>query len=366
MRKITNSGQRGDARDTVSNDDELNAVVAGLMTKALVPADLLAEERQPETLGRFRILGQLGRGGMGTVFRARDETLGREVALKQLSVATGSASLLERLSREARAMARLEHPGIVSLLDVASTDDGPVLVMELVEGPTLGAALADGLDRAAALRACAEVADALAHVHARGLVHRDVKPSNVLLAPDGRARLTDFGLVFDAEVTRLTRSDGFVGTPAYTAPEQIEGAPGPAADVYSLGATIYEACAGEPPFADTTVLGLLSAVANRTPVPLGERAQGVPRPVAALVEACLDKDPQRRPSAADVARCLRTGAAPPRARPGGRSAARLAAFALLGLGGALGLSLAVASQPEGARGSSRAATSTLQRAPCRG
>ena len=299
-------------------------------------ADLLPDEEVPDRLGRFALLEELGRGGMSVVLRAHDEELGREVALKLLDTGAWTSRDVERFRREGRALARLEHPGVVQLHDVGALEGRPYLVMELVEGCTLADALAEGIvSRDEALRAAAEVAETLAYVHAQGLVHRDVKPSNVLLsAASGRARLSDFGLALDSGEQRLTRTDGFVGTPAYLPPEQADGAASPAADVYSLGATLYESICGRPPFEAESMMDLLKRLAVEEPEPLERCDPEIDPRLAALVAECLRKEPAARPPAEQVAARLEAIlSGPPPARGPRAAAGVLAALALLGAAG---------------------------------
>ncbi|GHJ42248.1 hypothetical protein Sm713_78570 [Streptomyces sp. TS71-3] len=200
------------------------------------------------TDGRRRVAGQLGRGGMGVVWRAVDEVLGREVAVKELRTYTDAAAgelsdLRVRMQREARAAARVRHTGVVAVHDIAEEDGRPLIVMELVDGPSLDDVLRErgtlGPGEAAAVGA--EVLDALAAAHRAGVLHRDVKPGNILLERSGRVVLTDFGIAAmddpgDGSDTHLTRSGELVGSLDYLAPERAQGrAPGPASDVWAVG-----------------------------------------------------------------------------------------------------------------------------------
>ena len=258
--------------------------------------------------GRYRLVELVGQGGMGRVWRGRDEVLGREVAVKEVVLAPhlGEAEqqeLIRRATAEARTAARLNHGGIVTVHDAVEYGHVPWIVMEFVRGGSLGEAIRrEGrLDRRRVAEVGARIADALAHAHAAGVVHRDVKPDNVLLAATG-AVLTDFGIsrILDA-TTRLTGTHTMVGTPQYMAPEQLEGgAGGPAGDVWALGATLYTAVEGHPPFDGPTLTAVIAAVLNRAPEPPREAG-----PLAALILAALDKDAGRRPDAATLARGLR-------------------------------------------------------------
>ncbi len=258
---------------------------------------------------RYRLLEQLGRGGMGVVWRARDERLGRDVALKVLhSWVADDAELRERFDREASALARLEHPNVVRLYDVLEDRGQTVLVLELVEGDGLHHLVAGrvlGWDDAR--RYCGPVAAGLAHAHARGVVHRDLTPSNVLVERGtGRVVVTDFGLA------RLVRSSTsapvsgvLAGTPEYWAPEQATGEPtGPATDLYALGCILFHLLSGRLPFEGEDRLATGLRRAHETAPPLATAEPGAPREAAALVDRLLDRVPDRRGSAVDAAVAL--------------------------------------------------------------
>ncbi|MEI5520188.1 protein kinase [Streptomyces brasiliscabiei] len=261
--------------------------------------------------GRYRIVEQLGRGGMGVVWRAVDEVLHREVALKELRTYTDAgapelADLGLRMQREARAAARVRHPGVVAVHDVAEVDGRPLIVMELVDGPSLDDVLNDRglLDPREAAAIGAKVMDALAAAHRVGVLHRDVKPGNILLDRSGRVVLTDFGIATmenpgDGSATHLTRSGELVGSLDYLAPERAQGNdPGPASDVWALGATLYAAVEGSSPFRRTSTWSTLTAiVSDELPEP---RRAGALGPV---LRQLMDKRPENRPDA-DRARAL--------------------------------------------------------------
>lgn len=223
--------------------------------------------------GRYRVVAQLGRGGMGVVWRALDEVLGREVAVKELRTYTDAdgpelADLRLRMQREARAAARVRHPGVVAVHDVTEVDGRPLIVMELVDGPSLDDVLRERgtLDAREAAEIGAKVMDALAAAHRAGVLHRDVKPGNILLDRSGRVVLTDFGIATmedpgDGSATHLTRSGELVGSLDYLAPERAQGSdPGPASDVWALGATLYAAVEGSSPFRRTSTYSTLTAI----------------------------------------------------------------------------------------------------------
>ncbi|MGW1537347.1 serine/threonine-protein kinase, partial [Streptomyces aureus] len=222
--------------------------------------------------GRYRLLARLGHGGMGTVWRARDETVDREVAVKEPRVPDHLPererdNAHERMRREARAAARLDHPAVVTVHDVAVVDGRPWIVMELVRGRSLGDALKEGtLGSREAARVGLEVLGALEAAHAAGVLHRDVKPDNVLLGPHGRVVLTDFGIARIEGDTSLTDTGGFVGSPEYVAPERVLGVrPGPASDLWSLGVVLYAATEGVSPFRRSNTPATLQSVLNATP-----------------------------------------------------------------------------------------------------
>ncbi|WP_033280072.1 serine/threonine-protein kinase [Streptomyces sp. NRRL F-525] len=264
--------------------------------------------------GRYRLLGKLGHGGMGTVWRAKDETVDREVAVKEPRVPDHlpereRANAFERMRREARAAARLDHPAVVNVHDVAVVDGQPWIVMELVTGRSLGDALQEGtLDARDAARIGLQVLGALEAAHAAGVLHRDVKPDNVLLGRHDRVVLTDFGIAQIEGETNLTDTGGFVGSPEYIAPERVLGQrPGPASDLWSLGVVLYAATEGVSPFRRSNTPATLQSVLNSVPAP----PTSAPGPLADLITALLAKDAASRPNAAQVRAALESVANPP-------------------------------------------------------
>lgn len=250
--------------------------------------------------GRYRLGESIGRGGMGRVWRARDEVLHRVVAVKELTAAqyvqeADRAVLLARTHAEARAAARINHPAVVTVHDVLEYDDRPWIVMELVEGRSLADAVKEQgrIDPVEAARIGLWTLKALRAAHAAGVLHRDVKPGNVLLSNDRRILLTDFGIAAIEGDSTITRTGEVVGSVDYLAPERVSGAnPGPASDLWALGATLYTAVEGNSPFRRTSPLGTMQAVVTEEPAP-AEYA-GALGPV---IDALLRKDPETRPTA---------------------------------------------------------------------
>ena len=255
-------------------------------------------------LGRYVIESELGRGAMGVVFRARDPRIDRLVALKTLvpDVADDEIvrALKDRFLNEGRAAGRLSHPGVVAVYDA---DEDPAtgtayLAMEFVDGPDLRRLLRDGLPPARLVEIISEVAAALDHAHQRGVVHRDVKPANILVDAMGRARLTDFGIARLGSST-MTRAGEFLGTPAYMAPEQILGGPvGPATDVFALGVVLYEGLTGKRPFEGDSMVATTHAIVNTEPVAPSQARASISPAFDRVVAKALSKAPQDRyPSA---------------------------------------------------------------------
>ncbi|WP_405587573.1 serine/threonine-protein kinase [Streptomyces sp. NBC_01092] len=296
--------------------------------------------------GRYRLLAKLGHGGMGTVWRAKDETVDREVAVKEPRVPDHlpereRANAYERMRREARAAARLDHPAVVNVHDVAVVDGRPWIVMELVQGRSLGDALQEGtLGARDAARIGLEVLGALEAAHAAGILHRDVKPDNVMLGRHDRVVLTDFGIAQIEGETNLTDTGGFVGSPEYIAPERVLGQrPGPASDLWSLGVVLYAATEGVSPFRRSNTPATLQSVLNAVPAAPAS-AKG---PLADAINGLLQKDPARRPNAAQTRALLEQAANPPvqaatqvvRIPEGVKAGIRLGPKALLGIGAAV-------------------------------
>jgi serine/threonine-protein kinase len=259
---------------------------------------------------RYRLVRMIGSGGMGTVWEAGDETLGRPVAVKVLSesLAAGERAV-RRFEREAQAAARLSGPYIAAVYDFGRSEGRPYIVMELVRGEALADRLArEGpLPPQEAARIARQVAEALEEAHRAGIVHRDVKPGNVMLTAAGDVKVMDFGIAAAAWAERVTTSGLVLGTPSYLAPEQAKSEKTtPASDVYALGAMLYEMVAGRPPFVAESPVALALAHIREDPRPLDQVAEGVPPNIASASMAALAKDPaERPPSAAAFASMLR-------------------------------------------------------------
>jgi predicted Ser/Thr protein kinase len=322
--------------------------------------------------GRYRVFEVLGKGGMGVVYRALDTALGRVVALKMIRAgALARPEDVERFSREARVTAKLRHPHIVGLYDIDACQGEHYLTMEFVAGGSLShhrQRLADDPARAAGL--VEKVARGVHHAHANGILHRDLKPGNILLDEHDEPRVSDFGLakVLDAG-PELTRSGGHVGTPVYMAPEQVGGRRGdvsPRTDVWALGVLLYELLTGRPPFAGDSGTEVMQQILTGEPIRPRALRRGLSRDLETVVLKCLEKDPARRHASAqaladDLRRFL--GGEPVLARPASwprrawraarRRASRFVAAAVLllvalaGVGWVLALSGAGGGQAKG-------------------
>jgi serine/threonine-protein kinase len=260
----------------------------------------------PTLGGRYRLERRLGSGGMGSVWRAHDQLLGRHVAIKLVDPGAAAERLGsgERLRREARAVGALAHPGVARLFDYCDTPEGAFLVMELAEGESLAAQLIRGpIPAARAVDIAAQCADALDAAHRAGVVHRDVKPSNIMLTSRG-VKLVDFGIASTAGDSALTAAGRVLGTAAYLAPERATGRPATsAADLYALGVVLYQMLAGRLPFRADDPVSMMYAHTAADPLPL---SGDIPAALAEICRALLAKDPQARPrTGAAVARMLR-------------------------------------------------------------
>jgi serine/threonine protein kinase/tetratricopeptide (TPR) repeat protein len=263
------------------------------------------EDMIGKTLGRYRVLEKIGRGGMGEVFLAEDTSLHRRVALKFLPPEMQQdAEALKRFVREARSAAALDHPYICHINEVAEAEGGEFIVMEYVEGQSLRGRIEQGpLPLEEVLQVGIETAEALEAAHGKGIVHRDIKPENIMLTKTGHAKVMDFGLAkqvgppAEAEIggptlTLLTSEGATMGTPAYMSPEQLRGQPADArSDIWALGVTLYEMASGARPFQGQSGFEVSSAILNKPPQPL---PPAVPAELGAVISRCLEKDPDKR------------------------------------------------------------------------
>ena len=287
-------------------------------------------EKDTLVQGRYRLIGLLGRGGMGEVWRAEDEALGRQVAVKCLRPGQAyryeSQARLqqERFRREARVAAGLQHPGVTVVHDFGADGGMPYLVMELLDGCDLGRVLDDAPGRrlpvTEAVRIARQIASALAYTHARDVIHRDLKPANLIRTTDGSVKICDFGIARLGSAAGLTARFGSggspVGTPRYMSPEQINGGDLDArSDLYSLGCVLYELLIGEPPFCVGDPLIIMLDQRDTPPRPPRELRPEIPEALERIVLSLLAKAPEDRPSDAMVVlRSLNFASAPRRPR----------------------------------------------------
>ncbi|HVX15053.1 MAG TPA: serine/threonine-protein kinase [Pirellulales bacterium] len=281
---------------------------AGTIVSAAAAAQTEMAWSLPRDFGDYELLEEIGRGGMGIVYKARQKNLRRTVALKMIhGCALPSIDQLRRFAAEAQAAADLRHPNIVRVLDSGQVEGIPYLAMDYIEGASLAQVLTAGpLDRETAIRYLSAIARAVDYLHRQGIIHRDLKPSNILLDGDGRPIVTDFGLAkLLRDDSQLTQSGVAAGTPSYMAPEQAAGHTSrvtPLCDVYSLGAVFYEFLTGRPPFQAATAIDLLIQVLEREPPAPRQIDRSISRTLSLVCLKCLEKDPANRyPSAAALA-----------------------------------------------------------------
>jgi serine/threonine-protein kinase len=257
--------------------------------------------------GRYKLEVPLGEGGMAEVWRATDERVGRQVAVKILHAHVHPAER-QRFFQEAKALSKLSHPGVVQVYDLGQEEGRTFFVMELVQGGTFDqlGPFEDGLEGLQLLEAARKVLEALAHLHERGVIHRDLTPRNILLTAEGHPKVMDFGLAYLIQESRhLTRTGYTLGTPQYMAPEQAKGLPlSPKADLYSFGAVLYRTLGGRPPFEGENDQSVLYQHVYEKPKPLNEVNPAVPLSVSRLSQSLLHKDPGPRPSAAAATHTL--------------------------------------------------------------
>ncbi|OFV81074.1 MAG: hypothetical protein A2Y78_15845 [Acidobacteria bacterium RBG_13_68_16] len=252
----------------------------------------------PDKIGKYEILAELGRGGMGTVYKARDPILDRIVALKtMLADVLAEPGMRERFLREARSAARLQHPNIVTVYEFGEVEGAPFIAMEFLEGDTLPLAVeAKRLpDLGSKLGVVTQLCEGLAFAHRHGVIHRDVKPSNVHIVPSGVVKIVDFGIAWIEGGTTTTRTGEVLGTPAYMAPEQFSGEPiDYRVDIWAVGVILYELLTGRRPFDAKTVGALIYQIVHEPPAPIDPLLCPLPARLAGVVELALAKDPQHR------------------------------------------------------------------------
>src|SRR5262245_1946182 len=279
----------------------------------------VAGGRQPIEIPHYRILSILGAGGMGEVYLAQDTRLDRLVAIKLLPAdLTKDLSRLRRFEQEARAVSALNHPNIVTIYEIGESDAGRFIVLEYVKGRTLRSVIGGRQGVASIAPIGCQVATALAVAHAAGMVHRDIKPENVMVRDDGYVKVLEFGLArlnaseassdSTADTAMQTRPGMLVGTVAYMSPEQIKGDHvGAASDIFSLGVVFYEMATGRKPFKAASEIAVMYQIVHDQPEPPAGVNADVPPAIESLVAAMLEKNPQLRPTAADVAAALSDG-----------------------------------------------------------
>jgi len=315
------------------------------------------DQRIGTELGGYRIVEQLGRGGTSVVYRAEHVRLGRTAALKLLSPGLGDADFSDRFLRESRLAASLDHPSIVPVYDAGEEEGLLYIAMACVEGTDLKTLIADEgrLPLRRALWIVGQIASALDAAHARGLVHRDVKPANILVGPEDRAYLSDFGAVKELASAGMTRTGTFVGTIEYCAPEQIEGGDVDArTDVYALACVLYEAVTGEPPFHRPSEVAVLNAHLHAPPPQLTKTAPDLPSALDPVISKALAKSPlDRYGSCGELLAAAKAAAADHRVRP-----RRLAAsIALLLVTAVVGAAIALGVRSLAFEGHTRTVTS---------
>jgi serine/threonine-protein kinase len=284
--------------------------------------------------GRYRLVAELGRGAMGVVYKAEDPLLNRTVAIKTIILMDEPAARAEyeaRFFQEAKAAGGLNHPNLITIHDVGREGDVAYMAMELLEGTELRELLIRGrLPLASALEVVAQVADGLAYAHEHGVVHRDIKPGNIMIMRDGRAKIMDFGIARVRASDIKTQTGALLGSPKYMSPEQVASQPADfRSDIFSLGVVLHEVAAGGPPFSAPTVTQLMQKIATAVPPPPSASNPAVPAMLDLIVAKALEKQPGARyQSAAELAKDLRACVADLASRKGARPAADEAMVAI--------------------------------------
>src|SRR3954469_1847407 len=266
------------------------------------------------TVGKYRVVERLGRGGMGAGYKAVDETLDREVAIKVLNADLGDTDILKRFRAEAVTLARLNHPGIATLYELYRDDNDLLMVMEFVRGETVHE-LSERLGALAAPQAAhvaMQVLDALAHAHRAGVVHRDLKPANVMVTEMGIVKVMDFGIARVLGTEHFTQGGYMMGTPAYMAPEQVLGGEiDGRADLYAVGVMLYRLLSGQLPFSADTAIAMVQKQVNESPTPITQFQPGLPLWCARVLNRALSKSPGDRFQTADEFRTALLSAVQP-------------------------------------------------------
>jgi len=310
------AGQQPVLADYLERYPELEHDWLHAALSAACPPAALTPKAEPETgvpdIPGFEIVGELGRGGMGVVYKARDTRLNRFVALKFLPTELArEKAYLDRFRREARAAGALNHPSVCTLFGVGEHQGQPFLILEYVEGRTLRTLVGPKPDWPVVLPLVRQAAEALRVAHAAGIVHRDIKPENLMVRPDGYLKLLDFGLARlqsgpgGSAASTHTSVGALIGTVSYMSPEQARGHPASTpSDIFSLGVVLYELATGQRPFDAEGVMATRHAIATRPHRPPRQLNPLVPVPLETLLNRMLAKEPQARPSAAEVERAL--------------------------------------------------------------
>jgi hypothetical protein len=289
-----------------------NEEAGGFLSETTLESVLPESDVLPQRIGPYEVLGVLGAGGMGTVYRGKDPDLSRELAIKVLPDGLASSHQLARFGREARLLASLNHPNIATIHAIGETDGRPYLVLELIEGESLSQKLkGHPLTVEDAVEIGRQVTEALGAAHEAGIVHRDLKPANVMISPRGLVKILDFGIAKARGASapapdpmEITGDGTLLGTVPYLSPEQIRGDDvDERSDLWALGCLLYEALTGLRPFERSTTAATLVAIQTEVPE-LGALPVGTPEAVKRLISDCLEKDPTSRPASAETVRAL--------------------------------------------------------------